>query len=341
VVDFASMRSNRHDGPVLTVGLVLGAGGVVGGAYHAGALTALAEATGWDARDADLIVGTSAGSIAAASLRAGLSPADHFARMTGRPLSDDGAALVGHISPVTTDELPARAPFPRGLPLPASPQLAATALLPPWNARPMAALAGLLPAGSVPTAPIGDRIRTLFTDGWPERPMWICALRLRDGARVVFGRDECAPDVGTAVEASSAIPGFLQPVPVDGETYVDGGAHSPTNADLAAGLGLDVVIVISTMSSQWTALRPVPSMGSRALASWVLDREVRAIRASGSRVLVFEPTADDLAVMGTSPMDPDKRAAVAEQARSTTIQRLEHPAAADLVARVRGEVPSP
>jgi NTE family protein len=312
-----------------TVGLVLGAGGVVGGAYHAGALAALAEA-GWDARGADLIVGTSAGSICAAALRAGLTPADQLARMTGRTLSSEGTALVGAMSPVT--ELPVRAPFPRGLPMPASPQLAATALLPPWNARPLAALAGLLPAGSVPTAPIGDRIRDLLPGPWPDAPLWVCALRLRDGARVVFGRDSVnVADVGAAVEASCAIPGFLQPVTIDGDTYVDGGAHSPTNADLVADLGLDAVVVVSTMSASWTALRPVPRIGSRALASWVLDREVRAVRAEGTPVLALEPTTDDLSVMGLNPMDPSRRAAVAEQARATTTQRLEHPAAADIV----------
>src|SRR5947208_6553847 len=226
-------------------------------------------------------------------------------------------------------------PISRGLPLPASPQLAATALLPPSRARPVAALAGLLPAGSVPTAPIGDRIRSMFNGCWPDRALWICALRLRDGQRVVFGRDDVEiSDVGTAVEASSAIPGYLQPVAVGADTYVDGGAHSPSNADVVAGLGLDLVIVISTMSAPWTALRPSPNIGSRALASWVLEREVRAIRATGTPVLVLEPTAEDLVVMGNNAMDPARRRAVAEQARSTTVQRLAHPAAADLVARL-------
>lgn len=316
-----------------SVGLVLGAGGVVGGAYHSGALAALSESAGWDARTAHVIVGTSAGSIAAAALRAGLSGSDQYARSTGAPMSAAGESLVGHLSPVL--ELPTRPPFPRGLPLPASPQLAATALLPPWSARPFAALAGLLPAGKVPTTPIGDRVRMIIDGNWPEQPLWICALRLRDGARVVFGRDDVGElDVGTAVEASSAIPGYLQPVEIDGETYVDGGAHSPSNADVVAGIGLDVVVVISPMSAPWTALRPSPNIGSRALASWVLEREVRAVRASGTPVLVLEPTAEDLTVMGGNAMDPARRAVVAEQARSTTVQRLAHPAAADLVARL-------
>src|SRR5262249_11864620 len=263
-----------------SVGLVLGAGGVVGGAYHAGALAALAETADWDARNADVIVGTSAGSIAAAALRAGLSGPDQHARSTNTPLSPEGQLLVGPLTPVL--ELPTRPPFPRGVPLPASPQLAATALLPPWSARPLAALAGLLPAGNVPTAPIGVRTRQMMNGRWPDQPLWICALRLRDGARVVFGRDEVdSTDVGTAVEASSAIPGYLQPVEIGGETYVDGGAHSPSNADVVSGLGLDLVVVVSPMSAPWTALRPTPNIGSRALASWVLEREVRGIRASG------------------------------------------------------------
>ncbi|HEY2813608.1 MAG TPA: patatin-like phospholipase family protein [Acidimicrobiales bacterium] len=316
-----------------SVGLVLGAGGVVGGAYHSGALAALSESAGWDARTAHVIVGTSAGSIAAAALRAGLSGSDQYARSTGAPMSAAGESLVGHLSPVL--ELPTRPPFPRGLPLPASPQLAATALLPPWSARPFAALAGLLPAGKVPTTPIGDRVRMIIDGNWPEQPLWICALRLRDGARVVFGRDDVGElDVGTAVEASSAIPGYLQPVEIDGETYVDGGAHSPSNADVVAGIGLDVVVVISPMSAPWTALRPSPNIGSRALASWVLEREVRAVRAAGTQVLILQPTAEDLEVMGTNAMNPAVRTSVAKQARTTTLQRLTHPAAADLVARL-------
>jgi NTE family protein len=317
---------------VTTVGLVLGAGGIVGGAYHAGALAALAEA-GFDARSADVVVGTSAGSLIGAALRAGLSPADQFARATARPLSSAGERIVGGLAPVM--DLPPRSKL-RRMPVPAAPGLAATALLPPWNARPGAALAGLLPAGSVPTAMIGDRIRAMLGDTWPSPPLWITALRLRDGGRVVFGRDDVeTPDVGTAVEASSAIPGYLAPVRVGEDCFVDGGAHSPTNADLVADLRLDVVVVISTMSAPWTALRPVPSIGSRALASWVLEREVRAIRAGGSEVLVLQPSADDLRVMGYSSMDASRRSTVAEQARSTTAQRLEHPAATELVAELQ------
>ena len=65
------------------VGLVLGAGGVAGGAWHAGVLAALAEETGWDARSAAVIVGTSAGSIIGAALRSGVAPRDLHATAVG------------------------------------------------------------------------------------------------------------------------------------------------------------------------------------------------------------------------------------------------------------------
>ena len=114
-------------------------------------------------------------------------------------------------------------------------------------------------------------------------------------------------DVGTAVEASSAIPGYLQPVEIGGETYVDGGAHSPSNADVVCGLGLDLVVVVRRCRRRGPRLRPTPNIGSRALAAWVLEREVRSIRASGTPVLVLEPTAEDLEVMGNNAMNPARR----------------------------------
>ena len=74
----AERPASRGAGSVLG-----GAGGVAGGAFHAGVLAALEEATGWDPRRARLVVGTSAGSISGAALRAGLSAPDMLARAAG------------------------------------------------------------------------------------------------------------------------------------------------------------------------------------------------------------------------------------------------------------------
>ncbi|MGH9245695.1 MAG: patatin-like phospholipase family protein [Acidimicrobiales bacterium] len=317
------------------VGLVLGAGGVIGGAFHTGVLAGLAEATGWDARDADLIVGTSAGAVMGAALRAQLSAADQYAHTVGRPLSEDGSLLLDRLQGLADLQLQARL---RLLSRPASPAMVAAAVLSPWPPRPGKALAGLLPPGAVSTEPLGDRIRALCGQGaWPENPLWICAVRVHDGERVVFGRDlDGSADVGIAVEASAAVPGLMRPVRVGRHSYVDGGAHSPTNADLVAGLGFDLVVVVSAMSAPWRAgwraLRPSPTVGNRVLAGMALEREVRAIRSAGTPVLVIQPTESDLAVMGTGWMNRSRRQPVAEQARMSTIRRLRHPSVVDLVS---------
>src|ERR1700683_505765 len=89
-----------------SIGLVLGAGGVVGQAYHAGVLAALEETKGWDPRHASVIVGTSAGSVTARLLRVGVSASDLAASATGETLSPEGAQLLDRIMPDSSTPLP-------------------------------------------------------------------------------------------------------------------------------------------------------------------------------------------------------------------------------------------
>src|SRR3979490_1651584 len=73
----AKPRSTRRGGPgdpPMRVGLVLGAGGVMGGAWITGGLHALATETGWDPAAADYIVGTSAGAMMGSLLASGVPP---------------------------------------------------------------------------------------------------------------------------------------------------------------------------------------------------------------------------------------------------------------------------
>ncbi len=88
------------------IGLVLGAGGATGHAFHAGVLAALGDATGWDARDAEVIVGTSAGSVVGAMLRARLSSSDLAARVADAPLSAAGQRLVARVDAVRVQQPP-------------------------------------------------------------------------------------------------------------------------------------------------------------------------------------------------------------------------------------------
>ena len=89
------------------VGLVLGAGGVVGQAYHAGVLAALENDFGFDPRKADVIVGTSAGSITGTLLRLGVKAEDLAAWTVKAPLSGDDEVL----RQIAATPVPELAPF--------------------------------------------------------------------------------------------------------------------------------------------------------------------------------------------------------------------------------------
>lgn len=314
------------------IALVLGAGGVVGGAFHAGVLAALAE-VGWDARSADLVVGTSAGSGLAATIRLGVPPADLLAGATGEPMSEVGRAFASEAGPMPdlTAALRDAGRGPRRY-VPGAPHLAVRAMRRPWEFRPFVAFAGLAPHGRVPTDLVGDRIRRTHRRDWPEEATWICAVDLADGRRVVFGRDRTDAHIATAVEASSAIPGFFRPVEHAGRRFIDGGAHSPTNADLAAGLGFDLVIVSSPMSATRDAIRRPAFTGARAVHAATLRREVAAVRAQGTPVLVLQPDAAVVDAAGLNAMDPRRRGAVAAAAHRSTLARLRRPDTADRVA---------
>ena len=302
------------------IGLVLGAGGVTGGAFHAGVLSALHAGIDWDPRKAAIIVGTSAGSIAATSLRAGVSGADLLARSEDRATSTDGARPMGHIDPPSRP--PPLRPAVRGRrPAEIAAVLSRVATR-PFSAPPWALLSSLIPEGEVSTAMISDTIAGLFPDDWPEAPLWVCAVRQGDGRRVAFGKHDYRPSLRDVVAASCAIPGFFSPVTIDDEAFVDGGVHSPTNADVLIGEDLDLVIVSSPMSM--TGQRASRSAGSmvRRWSGALLDAEVLRLRRRGVPVVAFQPTPEDVEVMGPNAMDPARRGPVARHVHESTLRRL-------------------
>lgn len=301
--------------------LVLGAGGFTGQAFHLGVLSALEELTGFDARRADVLVGTSAGSLVAAALAGGLSAADQAAELTGEPLSREGSAIRAaaraaavHVDPV---ELP---PAGRG---PLAPLALLHAVRNPLRTRPAAVLSGLLPAGRTSTEPIARALRHLHGDTWPDRDLRICAVRARHGRRVVFGTAH-APltDVGTAVAASCAIPAYFAPVRIDGHAYVDGGVHSPTNADVVLPDDPELVVVLSPMSVGRRP-GPRPDLAVRLAVRRYLAQEVRRLRRHGAQVAVFQPTPQDLDAMGLNPMRGVHVDEVVRTAAASVRRRLE------------------
>jgi NTE family protein len=298
--------------------LVLGAGGLTGQAFHLGALCALQELTGFDGRDAHILVGTSAGSLVAAGLGGGISAADMLAELMGEELSAEGSALRSRHAPTPAVEDPR--PIARG-PLDLSVLLSAVRR--PIGLRPAAVVSSLLPRGRTSTEPIARSLRALHGDSWPDRDLRICAVRTRDARRVVFGTagaPEC--DVGTAAAASCAIPGYFSPVEIGGQLFVDGGVHSPTNADVVRRDKPDRVVVLSPMSA---GPRPGPraDLAVRLAVRRYLAIEVRRLRRAGSQVTVIQPSARDLAAMGVNPMRGARVEQVVESVSQSVRARLE------------------
>lgn len=325
------------------IGMVFGAGGVLGNAYLSGAAVALFDATGFQPRNASVLVGTSAGSVHAALYGAGL-PA-HFGlwrtrggRLPAALLHDGHDPDPGEAQTLKEIFTPARA-LPRiG---PQARRLALKALLQPWAMRPEVALTAFLPEGMFTNAAIGAALRRVVASGWAPHPRtWITALNLRNGERVVFGRPGSPrAHLDRAVRASCAIPGLYRPVAIGRDRYVDGGMHSPTNADVVADLDLDLVIVISPMSSLEghaaagfvdRYLYPLRRVAERRLVA-----ELRVLHGRGLPTLVVQPTARDLAVFSRNLMDSRPREIVAETAVETTADLLARPELAEAVRTVR------
>lgn len=280
---------------MFSIGLVLSAGGPLGDPWHAGVLGRLQEVTGWDARTADLIVGTSAGSITAATLRAGVAPIDRKVHFAGGPISPEAQAVYDRIT------TPYDEPIVERTWRPSSPRMALKAAWPPWKIDPVRVAVANLPRGTRSGEPLRRRMDELLP-AWPSEPLWIVAVRLRDGRRVVFGRDDVKGTVGQAIRSSAAVPGVYVPGRVGEREYVDGGVHSSTNADLTAMLGFDLVIVSSAMTAAEGSRNWVTDP-TRAWFSGKLDDEVAEVRRRGAAVAVVQPDADLLPALDRTADD--------------------------------------
>jgi len=281
------------------IGLVLGGGGIAGFAYLTTALTVLQQITGWDPRDADVIVGTSAGANVGGFLRGGTpidETLDDIMTLPTDPRSMERLRVLSGREADRTIRL-----------LPTSLKMVGRELARGPFMRPSRLVSGLLPNGNIRTDTIGDRMIDMHGTDWPDDDLFIATVRLHDSERVVFGLDRSDIDVGTAVEASSAIPGYFKPVTIDGFRYIDGGANSPTNADLLIDRDLDLVVVAAPMSVDNVATGwMMPNGGLRLYWRNQVHREVAALRQAGHRVILLEPSIDEARSMGPTLMDPTR-----------------------------------
>ena len=302
---------------MFSIGLVLSAGGPLGDPWHSGVLGRLQETTGWDARSASLIVGTSAGSITAVTLRAGVAAVDRKLHMAGGPISPEAEEIYARIvTPYAEPEVERDW-------RPASPKMALRAAWPPWKLDPVRLAMANLPRGKHSGEPLEKRMNELLPGGWPADPLWITAVRMGDGRRVVFGRDDIRGNVGQAVRSSSAVPGYYTPGKIGEREYIDGGVHSSTNLDLTAMLGFDLVIVSSVMTAA-EGSRSWLSDPTRAWFSGKLDDEIAEVRARGTAVVVVEPDADTLPALAKDPdgSTPSTARANAVEAGAAAVDRV-------------------
>lgn len=336
---------------------MLGAGGLVGMAYHAGALHALEQEAGLAAGDAELVIGTSAGAVVGAYLRTGWSAADFWAAALdvaprdvagGRGVAgggvggdgDGGGAgggdTAGGVAGLSSGLRRGLSGLPSVMtPAFASPlQLVRRGL---GSAYVMARAALRVP---VPVLPrflgrafpgglfaMGDGQRRLdeeLPEVWPDGALWLCSVDIVSGRRVVLGRPGAPPATLTrAVLASCAIPGLYPPVKLGRHVLVDGAAHSTTNLDLAAAAGCPLVVVVAPLAFDTARAPGMVSQLVRRYPARSLSHEVAGARRQGSEVLMVRPTGPEVRAHGLNLMRRDGLDRIARSAYQSTARLLD------------------
>jgi NTE family protein len=279
------------------VALVLGGGGAAGNAWEIGVIAGLAEAGLDMTKAADLVVGTSAGATAAAQVRSGLSAADLLASVLAPPVQLAGP---NRQHPPSVPSLPMGTVFERMRAIGAAATSAADLQ------RAMGAFG--LESDSILEPGAGQRRATvaarLPSPQWPDRPMIVTALDAHTGELAAFDRDS-GVDLVDAVTASTALPGLVPTVSINGSRYIDGGVRSSENADLASGYAN--VVVLSPLGGRSRTPPEGQFEGLRRFPGADLASQVEALRKQGSHVEVITPDADSRAAMGTNQLDPATR----------------------------------
>jgi NTE family protein len=262
-----------------------------------GIIAGLAEA-GLDITEAaDLVIGTSSGATAAAQVRSGIPPAELLTSVLSPPVQPVGQNREQPPS------LPMATVFERMRAIGAAATSAAD-LRRAMGAFGLESEAILGPAAAEQRrAMVAARLPRLE---WPDRPMIVVAVNAHTGELAAFDRDS-GVELVDAVAASTALPGLVPTVSINGARYINGGVRSADNADLASGYAN--VVVLTPFSERSGPLPPGQFEGLRRSPEWGNDlaSQVIALREQGSRVEVITPDADSRAAMGTNQMDPATR----------------------------------
>lgn len=265
--------------------LVLGGGGPVGIAWECGLIAGLAKA-GVDLGQSNHILGTSAGSFVGARLAMGaeaasladpiLAEADRVqspAADTPRPPPDLSFLMQKMTEAASSTRNPAEVRAEIGH----------------W------ALAARTIDEAAFIASFGRGFAGLADDDWPERSFACTAVDAETGQFQLWTK-ESGVGVTRAVASSCSVPGVYPPVTLKGRRYIDGGMRSATNADLATGYGIVVVV----------ALRVGGGAAAGPLAAR-LDEELSVLRDGGADVALITPNEASLEAFGQNLMDFRRR----------------------------------
>lgn len=236
-------------------------------AWQVGVLRALEEAGLPTAGSADVIVGTSAGSILAAWLRQGRSTTELETALVAGSLR-----LPGRARPLESDD--ERRLYAEALRLWARPVT---------MTEEQAAEVGRVAARV--SRPDPERVASFeaeFGADWPSGRLVVTTCRVRDGRRCAWDPSAGQP-LHLVIAGSCTVPGQTTPLVIDGEPHIDGGVWSSTNADLLAGAGVSDVLALSPMAG---------AMGLGRAQAARLDAECDRLGAIGVEAVGLSPGDD-------------------------------------------------
>jgi NTE family protein len=272
----------------MTRALVLSGGGSVGIAWQTGLAAGLAR-KGVHLAEADFIVGTSAGSAVGAQLALGTDLEDRLRRYQQPSTGNSAAArtaTAGGTGTSSTDRMA---------------KLMAVMAEAGASDDEVAGRAAIgrfaLEADALPEEQFVAGFSYLGSDEWPDR--YACtAVDAATGEFVVWDVKAGAP-LDRAVASSCAVPGIFSPITINGRRYIDGGMRSASNADLAKGH--DLVLLVTLMSPARMAGATGDPRAARYLAK--MERELAVLTDNGSRVETVAPDDQAATALGLNLMN--------------------------------------
>ncbi|MGZ6038263.1 MAG: patatin-like phospholipase family protein, partial [Phenylobacterium sp.] len=143
----------------------------------------------------------------------------------------------------------------------------------------------------------GRSFSTLPVDAWPERGFACTAVDAETGGFQLWTRDS-GVGVVRAVASSCSVPGVYPPVTLKGRRYIDGGMRSSTNADMAGGHELVLVVAVRLGAAGG-------ALGERIAARF--NEEVESLKDGGATVVTITPDEDSVTAFGPNLMDFRRR----------------------------------